>query len=275
RGDSVRSFLAELRQLADEEAREAEAAVVEERDRPAVRLLTVHAAKGLEFPVVFVPECAAPSFNPGPERVLLEAGLGFTVKARGADGKRRWGAHGESLSQRRRSRELAQSRRLFYVAVTRARDLLVLSGRAARKEESWRLWLDQVANEATERGLLRIVRDPVPAQALATSGPPVEPENAGAFPPADDADLARIEAEAPAAHAEVLDSACAFLDSPLARQMAAAPVGRLHRELPFTLRLSRPGTPELLLRGQIDALLVGEQVTLVDYKFSQARDTAR
>jgi len=366
RGDSVRSFLAGLRQLADEEAREAEAAVVEERDPHAVRLLTVHAAKGLEFPVVFVPECASPSFNPSPERVLLDADLGFTVKARGADGKRRWGAHGESLSQRRRARELAQSRRLFYVAVTRARDLLVLSGRAARKEESWRLWLDQVANEATERGLLRIVRDPVPAQALATSGPPVEPENAGAFPPADDADLARIEAEAPAAqvtisapvtqladaeacprryqllhelrleerpdpehplpdplddepaspatalgilahrllelvplqagpverraelesvlrlegedpaaHAEVLDSACAFLDSPLARQMAAAPVGRLHRELPFTLRLSRPGTPELLLRGQIDALLVGEQVTLVDYKFSQARDTAR
>src|SRR5205823_7034406 len=365
-GDSVRSFLAELRQLVDEEAREAEAAVVEERDPHAVRLLTVHAAKGLEFPVVFVPECASPSFNPSPERVLLDADLGFTVKARGADGKRRWGAHGESLSQRRRARELAQSRRLFYVAVTRARDLLVLSGRAARKEESWRLWLDQVANEATERGLLRIVRDPVPAQALATSGPPVEPENAGALPPADDADLARIEAEAPAAqvtisapvtqladaeacprryqllhelrleerpdpehplpdplddepaspatalgtlahrllelaplqagpaerraelesvlrlegedpaaHAEVLDAACAFLDSPLARQMAAAPVGRLHRELPFTLRLSRPGTPELLLRGQIDALLVGEQVTLVDYKFSQARDTAR
>jgi len=366
RGDSVRSFLAELRQLADEEAREAEAAVVEERDPHAVRLLTVHAAKGLEFPVVFVPECASPSFNPSPERVLLDADLGFTVKARGADGKRRWGAHGESLSQRRRSRELAQSRRLLYVAVTRARDLLVLSGRAARKEESWRLWLDQVANEATERGLLRIVRDPVPAQALATSGPPVEPENAGALPPADDADLARIEAEAPAAqvtisapvtqladaeacprryqllhelrleerpdpehplpdplddepaspatalgtlahrllelvplqagpaerraelesvlrlegedpaaHAEVLDAACAFLDSPLARQMAAAPVSRLHRELPFTLRLSRPGAPELLLRGQIDALLVGEQVTLVDYKFSQARDTVR
>ena len=214
-----------------------------------------------------------------------------------------------------------------------------------------------MANEATERGLLRIVRDPVPAQALATSGPPVEPENAGAFPPADDADLARIEAEAPAAqvtisapvtqladaeacprryqllhelrleerpdpehplpdplddepgrpatalgtlahrllelvplrlgpaerraelesalrlegeppaaHAEVLDAACAFLESPLARQMAAAPASRLHRELRFTLRLSRPDAPELLLRGQIDALLLGEQVTVVDYK---------
>src|SRR5438132_10465729 len=113
------------------------------------------------------------------------------------------GAPTASSSASGGARELAQSRRLFYVAVTRARDLLVLSGRAARKEESWRLWLDQVANEATERGLLRIVRDPVPAQALATSGPPVEPENAGALPPADDADLARIEAEAPAAQVTI------------------------------------------------------------------------
>ncbi len=348
RGDGVRSFLADLRQLADEEAREAEAAVVEERDPHAVRLLTVHAAKGLEFPVVFVPECAAPSFNPGPERVLLEAGLGFTVKARGADGKRRWGAHGESLSQRRRSRELAQSRRLFYVAVTRARDLLVLSGRAARKEESWRLWLDQVAEEAAGRGLLRIVRDEAPAQAVAASGPPVDPDDTGGLAPADHADLARIEVEGaaaqvtisapvtqladaeacprryqllhelrleerpdpehplpdplddepgrpatalgtlahrllelvplrlgpaerraelesvlrlegepPAAHAEVLDAACAFLESPLARQMAAAPASRLHRELRFTLRLSRPDAPELLdtarYAAQLDA----------------------
>jgi hypothetical protein len=41
------------------------------------------------------------------------------------------------------------------------------------------------------------------------------------------------------------------------------------------MRLCRPGAPELLLRGQIDALLVDEAVTVVDYKLSQARDTAR
>src|SRR6202022_2521056 len=291
---------------------------------------------------------------------------GLIVKARGADGKRRWGAQGAALGARKRSRELAQMRRLFYVAVTRARDFLVLSGRAAKKEEAWRLWIVQVAPEAVEGGLLKLVRDPGAAPAFAPAGPPVDPEALAALGPAEHAEVDRLaaavssaaatvtapvtqladaamcarryqllhelrleerpdrahplpdrlgdepgspatalgplahrllelipleldaaqrraelerllalEGEDPAAHAEVLDAAGAFLDSPLGRRMAAAKPGRIQREQPFTLRLSRPPVQELLVHGQIDALLVDEEVTVVDYKLSQARDTAR
>jgi hypothetical protein len=88
--------------------------------------------------------------------------------------------------------------------------------------------------------------------------------------------LLSLEGEDPAQHAEVVDAACAFLDSPLGQRMAAARPSHLYREQPFTLRLSAPGAPELLLRGQIDALLLETNAaTVVDYKLSQARDPAR
>jgi ATP-dependent exoDNAse (exonuclease V) beta subunit len=79
------------------------------------------------------------------------------------------------------------------------------------------------------------------------------------------------------AHAEVVAAVQAYLDDPLAARMArAGGPPRLHRELPFALRVDPGKGPALVVRGQLDALLVdGDSATVIDYKLSRGSEAAR
>jgi ATP-dependent helicase/nuclease subunit A len=157
RGGNLRGFLNRMQALEDGDGTEADAAVVEERDPHAVRLLTVHAAKGLEFPVVFIPECAQIPRPPWPN-LLLDHDLGLALKVRGADGERRWGPHGNRICRRKNEREEAQGRRLLYVAATRARDRVIFSARAPpRNGETWRGFLSTTFALPEAEGLARVI----------------------------------------------------------------------------------------------------------------------
>jgi hypothetical protein len=93
-------------------------AVIEALD--AVNLMTVHASKGLEFPIVFVVNIAkGASGPPKPMRVA----------AAGRDGEPSVsiGPFVSETDDAEREREKHETRRLLYVALTRARDRLYLS----------------------------------------------------------------------------------------------------------------------------------------------------
>jgi ATP-dependent helicase/nuclease subunit A len=169
-GGTARSFVALARRMEDLDQRESDAAVVEERDPHAVRILTVHAAKGLEFPVVVVPECSSMSKPWGPS-VLVDPELGLALRVRSADGgPKRWGTSGRRIYQAHKERDAAQMRRLLYVACTRARDLLVVASRASRAgrngskpggSETWRTCIDAALPGLD--GLLRVLPDGIDA----------------------------------------------------------------------------------------------------------------
>ncbi|HOF97701.1 MAG TPA: 3'-5' exonuclease, partial [Methanoculleus sp.] len=95
----------------------------------AVSIMTVHAAKGLEFPVVVVPDLAETP-RAGGATIMVEGGLrlGVRIPNPAHDYEREDTPILQVLKAEYRQKEEAERKRLFYVAATRAKDHLVLCG---------------------------------------------------------------------------------------------------------------------------------------------------
>ncbi len=141
-GGSLRRFVNYLTELVEAEPTEAEAVVAAEGE-DVVRLMTIHQSKGLEFPVVFVPELGAAATITNTQ-VAVDDTLGLGVKVAVAGAASRPTLSWREIASLRRRKEDAEAKRLLYVAMTRARDYLVLSGEG---KGPWRLWLDDFLAE--------------------------------------------------------------------------------------------------------------------------------
>jgi ATP-dependent helicase/nuclease subunit A len=125
-GRDLRAFLDHVEYL-ERAARVEPDAPVEGVEPDAVRLMTVHAAKGLEFPVVCLADLGRQPNARTPDLLLDGERLG--VRLMRLDGERSTPALAyDELCAERREREAEEEDRILYVAMTRARELLLLSG---------------------------------------------------------------------------------------------------------------------------------------------------
>ena len=132
-----------LKFITAQRAAGAEPEVAPSADENAVRLMSIHQSKGQEFPVVAVADLAKP-FNTQDMRgeIIFDEEFGLCPKVKPPASARRYSSLPHWLAQRHQRRELAgEELRLLYVAMTRARDRLILTGSVPQKK--WEsLWAE-------------------------------------------------------------------------------------------------------------------------------------
>ena len=138
-GPDLRGFLELVEARAGERGRDPRdsEAPVESESLDAVRIMTIHRAKGLEFEIVCVADLGRGPWSFAPLiRVGRDGRLGLRLSRPGTG--RPWVtlAHDE-IGDQQKAAGVAEERRLFYVAMTRARERLILSGAAKLDSDSW------------------------------------------------------------------------------------------------------------------------------------------
>jgi len=161
----IRDFVRYVEEFEAIGSRESEGQIDQAAD--AVRLMTIHQAKGLEFPIVIIPDLQRLSRVATDTWVLLDRHQGLTLKVPDGRGNLVAGCTFTNFEKRHAWREQFESMRLLYVAASRAEDRLILSGVTQElatlnlTNDSWLRWIWQALElrDRSSSGVVELAPD--------------------------------------------------------------------------------------------------------------------
>ena len=123
----------------------APAKVVSEKE-DVVRIMSIHKSKGLEFPVVFVADMGK-AFNrrDTQDQILFHNRLGIGLKQYDPEWRMSYPTLiWSGIAAQLRWEGTAEEERILYVAMTRARDQLILTGHNSHIDHDWQRWTSRL-----------------------------------------------------------------------------------------------------------------------------------
>lgn len=123
----------------------APAKVVSEKE-DVVRIMSIHKSKGLEFPVVFVADMGK-AFNrrDTQDQILFHNHLGIGLKQYDPEWRMSYPTLiWSGIAAQLRWEGTAEEERILYVAMTRARDQLILTGHSSHIDRDWQRWTSRL-----------------------------------------------------------------------------------------------------------------------------------
>ncbi len=131
---TLSEFLDYIHMLQESDSREDTGSLRVSTNR--VSIMSIHKAKGSEFPIVILPHMERKPKEHHPN-ILFDKDFGIGLKVYSPeDGSHQPDALYNYLKHSDMRKEAAERKRLFYVATTRAKDYLILSGKAPGKIEN-------------------------------------------------------------------------------------------------------------------------------------------
>jgi ATP-dependent exoDNAse (exonuclease V) beta subunit len=138
---TLSEFVEELQMMRDADARDTD--VPPEDAVNAVRIMTVHAAKGLEFPIVFL-AALHKGILQGAGSLAFSPRIGLGAQwLNPATGERKRDWFLRNIEDESKRRETEEGNRLFYVGMTRAEERLVFSYSSFGKRKEWAAALEE------------------------------------------------------------------------------------------------------------------------------------